>query len=52
MNEYRIVTVRRDDLEAYMNEYHQNHVTGNCKADGQPWPCDIYKRLRAALDGK
>lgn len=58
MNEYHVVTVRKDDLERYMNEYH--HVrrplfpsdVNRCKADYQEWPCDVYKRLRAALDAK
>jgi hypothetical protein len=58
MNEFKVVTVRKDDLEAYMKEYHHARRPmfegGNtiCKADGQEWPCDIYKRLRAALNGE
>lgn len=52
MNEFKVVTVRKDDLERYMNEYHHNHRNNRCKADYQEWPCDVYKRLRAALNGE
>jgi hypothetical protein len=45
MNEYKVVTVRKDDLQAYMTDYHHRNQSDICKADGQPWPCDIWVRL-------
>ena len=32
-NEFKVVTVRKDDLEAYMNDYHHCNRNGRCKAD-------------------
>lgn len=49
MNEYRIVTVRRDHLEAYMNEYHHCNSRDLCAACHCPWPCDIWLGLKLAL---
>lgn len=50
MNEFRVVTVRLDDLKAYLDEYHNPSSSDRCKADGQPWPCNVYLRLRKAVD--
>lgn len=44
------VVVLRDDLREYMMDYHHRTDGDVCRADGQSWPCSIYKRLKEALD--
>lgn len=51
MNEFKVITVRKDDLESYIKEYHHRKANDTCKADGQDWPCDVYRRLTEALNG-
>lgn len=50
MNEFSVVVVRRDDLEEYMTDYHHRSANDTCKADHEPWPCEIYTRLKKALE--
>jgi len=45
-----VVTVNRNVLQSYLDEYHNPKSSGLCKADGQKWPCDTYRHLREALD--
>lgn len=44
------VVVDRQMLRDYVTDYHHNSPRNRCKADGQDWPCDVYKHLREAID--
>lgn len=46
------VLVDKQDLKDYLSDYHHRHVTGNCKADGQEWPCRTYVALYSAAYGR
>lgn len=46
------VKVDYDALKSYLEEYHHNTSRGWCKADGQDWPCDTYRKVYFAVNGK
>lgn len=44
------VAVDRQMLRDYVEDYHHRTRYDHCKADGQDWPCDVYKHLREAIN--
>ncbi len=39
------ISVHRDFLKEYLENYHHQTAGRTCKADGQIWPCDVYDHL-------